>query len=202
MKELLTRTRGQVLVEYALILVLIAIGVIGVLTVLGSSISNVFSQVVKALEQEPPSRSEGDCYGSLLLPYLVGLTRLVVFRLLPPRPLASSPALILSSLAVASCEEVFFRGYLLGRLKALGGNRWGRILLVCALFMFYKVLVHSWEGWSLAAYVGFFVFGAFKMLFETGWVDWSGSIVTPIVIHIGWDLIMFQGYSGPPPWAL
>lgn len=51
MKELLTHTRGQVLVEYALILVLIAIGVIGVLTVLGSSISNVFSQVVKALEQ-------------------------------------------------------------------------------------------------------------------------------------------------------
>ena len=119
-----------------------------------------------------------------------------------PLGVASSPALILSILAVASCEEVFFRGYLLGRLKSLGGNRWGRILLVCALFMFYKVLVHSWEGWSLAAYAGFFVFGAFKMLFETGWVDWTGSIVTPIVIHIGWDLIIFQGYTSPPPWAL
>ena len=87
MKELLTQTRGQALVEYALILVLIAIVVIGVLILLGASISDVFSQVVDALEQGPPSGSGGDCYGSLLLPYLVGLTvlLLVVLRLLPQR---------------------------------------------------------------------------------------------------------------------
>lgn len=116
--------------------------------------------------------------------------------------IATSPSLIISILVVATCEEVFFRGYLLGRLKSLGGNRWGRIVLTSALFMFYKVLVHSWEGWSIATYTWFFTFGAFKMLFETFWVDWTGSIVTPIAIHIGWDLIMFQGYAAPPPWAL
>jgi membrane protease YdiL (CAAX protease family) len=116
--------------------------------------------------------------------------------------IASSPRLILSILAVATCEEVFFRGYLLGRLKSLGTNRWVRVPLVCALFMLYKVLVHSWDGWPLGVYAEFFAFGAFKMLFETLWVDWTGSIVTPIVIHVGWDLIMFQGYSAPPPWAL
>jgi membrane protease YdiL (CAAX protease family) len=114
----------------------------------------------------------------------------------------TSAPLILSILAVATCEELFFRGYVLGRLKALGGNRWARILLVCALFIFYKVLIHSWEGWPLAAYAEFFVFGAFKMLFETWLVDQTGSVVTPIVIHIGWDLIMFQAYTGLPPWAL
>jgi membrane protease YdiL (CAAX protease family) len=119
-----------------------------------------------------------------------------------PLSVARSPILILSILAVATCEEVFFRGYLLGRLKSLGGKRWARILLVCALFMFYKVLVHSWEEWSLATYIAFFAFGASKMLFETAWVDWTGSIVTPIVIHIGWDLIMFQGHTGLPAWAL
>ena len=115
---------------------------------------------------------------------------------------ATSTSLVLSILAVATCEEVFFRGYVLGRLKSLGGNRWARVVLVSAVFIFYKVLVHSWEGWTLAAYAEFFVFGAFKMLFETFWVDWTGSIVTPIVIHVGWDLIMFQAYTGPPPWAL
>jgi len=118
-----------------------------------------------------------------------------------PLGIASSPSLILSILVVATSEEVFFRGYLLGRLKSLDGNRWVRIALVCALFMFYKVLVHSWEGWSFAIYVRFFAFGAFKMLFETFWVDWTGSVVTPIVIHIGWDLIMFQEYIGLPYWA-
>jgi membrane protease YdiL (CAAX protease family) len=116
--------------------------------------------------------------------------------------IASSPTLILSILAVAMCEELFFRGYLLGRLKSLRGSRWVRVLLVCVLFMFYKVLVHSWEGWSPVTYASFFAFGAFKMTFETYWVDWTSSILTPIVIHIGWDLIMFQGYSGVPPWAL
>jgi membrane protease YdiL (CAAX protease family) len=119
-----------------------------------------------------------------------------------PLGVASSPSLILSILAVATCEEVFFRGYLLGRIKSLGTGRWGRIVLVCAVFMFYKVLVHSWEGWSSVTYAVFFTFGASKMLFETFWVDWTSSIVTPVVIHIGWDLIMFQGYTGLPPWAL
>jgi len=119
-----------------------------------------------------------------------------------PLALVSSPSLILSILVVAVSEESFFRGYLQGRLKQIGSHRWIRIPLVCALFMFYKVLIHSWEGWTFALYVEFFAIGALKMLFETWWVDWTGSIVTPIVIHIGWDLIMFQGYAGPPYWAL
>jgi pilus assembly protein Flp/PilA len=43
------REQGQGLVEYALILVLIAIVVIGVLTLLGSKVSRVFSQVNSGL---------------------------------------------------------------------------------------------------------------------------------------------------------
>lgn len=37
---------GQGLVEYALILVLVAVIVIGILTILGPSIGNVFSKVI------------------------------------------------------------------------------------------------------------------------------------------------------------
>jgi membrane protease YdiL (CAAX protease family) len=132
---------------------------------------------------------------SLLSKYLLG-------RSYPPLGIAKSPLLILSILAVAIGEEVFFRGYLLGRLRSLDGKKWARIVLVSALFMFYKVLVHSWEGRPLAQYVEFFAFGAFRMLLPTFWTDWTGSIVTPIIVHIGWDLIMFQSYSGLPPWAL
>ena len=40
---------GQGLVEYALILVLIAIVVIGILTVLGSKVSDVFSSINSGL---------------------------------------------------------------------------------------------------------------------------------------------------------
>ncbi|MCS7352209.1 MAG: Flp family type IVb pilin [Anaerolineae bacterium] len=43
------REKGQGLVEYALILVLIAIVVIAVLTLLGEQVSAVFSQIASAL---------------------------------------------------------------------------------------------------------------------------------------------------------
>ena len=91
MKDILDRTRGQALVEYALILVLVAIVVIGVLSIFGSAVSNVFGQVTDALTSDSGAGGgaggEKDCYGSLLLPYLVGLTGLLSlgFRLLPER---------------------------------------------------------------------------------------------------------------------
>ena len=43
------KEKGQGLVEYALILVLVAIVVIAILTLLGPMIANVFSNVVDAL---------------------------------------------------------------------------------------------------------------------------------------------------------
>ncbi len=43
------KEKGQGLVEYALILVLVAIVVIAILTILGPTIGNVFSNVVNAL---------------------------------------------------------------------------------------------------------------------------------------------------------
>ena len=46
----LTNEDGQGLVEYALILVLVAIVVIVVLSILGPQIGNVFSQIITALD--------------------------------------------------------------------------------------------------------------------------------------------------------
>ncbi|MGB9873054.1 MAG: Flp family type IVb pilin [Anaerolineae bacterium] len=43
------REEGQGLVEYALILVLVAIVVIVILTLLGTQVSSVFSQIASAL---------------------------------------------------------------------------------------------------------------------------------------------------------
>jgi pilus assembly protein Flp/PilA len=45
----LPREEGQGLVEYALILVLVAIAVIALLTLLGSTVSDVFSSITDAL---------------------------------------------------------------------------------------------------------------------------------------------------------
>ncbi|WP_347246401.1 Flp family type IVb pilin [Thermogutta sp.] len=43
------REEGQGLVEYALILVLVAIVVISILTILGTQVSRVFSQIASGL---------------------------------------------------------------------------------------------------------------------------------------------------------
>ena len=45
----LPREEGQGLVEYALILVLVAVVVIAILTILGPQIGNTFSQITSAL---------------------------------------------------------------------------------------------------------------------------------------------------------
>lgn len=45
------REKGQGLIEYALILVLVAIVVIAILTALGGQVNEVFSTVNEALEQ-------------------------------------------------------------------------------------------------------------------------------------------------------
>jgi pilus assembly protein Flp/PilA len=49
LRELLVRADGQGLVEYALILVLVAIVVVGVLTTMGSTISKAFTDIVTSL---------------------------------------------------------------------------------------------------------------------------------------------------------
>jgi len=50
MKQFLSREKGQGLVEYALILVLVAIVVIGVLLILGPQVGSIFSMVNTALK--------------------------------------------------------------------------------------------------------------------------------------------------------
>ncbi len=50
LRNFFAKEEGQGLVEYALILVLIAIVVIGVLTLLGNKVSTVFSQIEGGLK--------------------------------------------------------------------------------------------------------------------------------------------------------
>lgn len=50
LRSFFAKEEGQGLVEYALILVLIAIVVIGIMTVLGNRVSGVFSQINSCLK--------------------------------------------------------------------------------------------------------------------------------------------------------
>lgn len=50
LRSFFTKEEGQGLVEYALILVLIAIVVIGILTLLGGKVSGVFSNINSGMQ--------------------------------------------------------------------------------------------------------------------------------------------------------
>ncbi len=53
LRSFFAKEEGQGLVEYALILVLIAIVVIGILTLLGRRVSGVFSTINSGLQPNP-----------------------------------------------------------------------------------------------------------------------------------------------------
>jgi Flp pilus assembly protein, pilin Flp len=71
LRSFFAKEEGQGLVEYALILVLIAIVVIGILTLLGGRVSQVFSQI----EQRPRRLAPLHRFGSLRAPRFSGGAR-------------------------------------------------------------------------------------------------------------------------------
>ena len=71
LKKIWTRTEGQGLVEYSLILVLVAVVVVAVLGLLGPAVGNIFSVVLEPMVTAPDGPPP-ECYGSLLLPIMVG----------------------------------------------------------------------------------------------------------------------------------
>jgi Flp pilus assembly pilin Flp len=84
LKELLTRTHGQDLAEYALLLGLIAVVVMIAVAAFGLSLDGMFvtlaktcSEVVAMIAPEPEPEPEPEpvpeCYGSLLLPIMVAV---------------------------------------------------------------------------------------------------------------------------------
>ena len=53
--------KGQGLIEYALIIVLVSIVVIVVLALLGPAISNIFQQIINTIQLYPSTENRGAC---------------------------------------------------------------------------------------------------------------------------------------------
>jgi pilus assembly protein Flp/PilA len=91
-RRLATQAEGQGLVEYGLILVLVAVVVVMALRLLGPAVGGIFGVVVDSLavieveKEEPPP----ECYGSLLLPIMVSATGMgiAIAHLSPGKPRA------------------------------------------------------------------------------------------------------------------
>ena len=109
--------------------------------------------------------------------------------------------LVVTILAVASAEEIFFRGYLQNRLGQYC-SIWRRILLVAVAMTFYKSTIHFWSDKSLLSYVELFAWSSFLNIIPSLWMERSGSLIGPLVLHVAWDLLVYGSWSSIPPWIM
>jgi membrane protease YdiL (CAAX protease family) len=112
----------------------------------------------------------------------------------------SFPA-ILAILAVSTAEEFFFRGYLQNRL-----NRrlsiWARSLIAVVALALFKNVVHMWEGMALILHIELFLLGIVHNILPSLWMEWSGSLVGPLLLHVFWDLLVYAPMSEIPYWVI
>lgn len=108
---------------------------------------------------------------------------------------------VLAVVSVASAEEVFFRGYLQNRL-GLYYPWWCRVLLAAAAIAMYKNVVHWWREMPYVLHVELFLLGVLYNVFASLWMEWSGSLIGPLILHILWDLLVYAPLEAIPSWVI
>lgn len=111
-----------------------------------------------------------------------------------------SVAGILAIIAVASAEEIFFHGYLQNRLRSHHGL-WGRVLIAVLAMAFYKTVVHMWEGVPLIFQLELLFLGILHNVLPSLWMEWSDSLMGPLLLHVFWDLLVYAPLGGIPSWV-
>jgi membrane protease YdiL (CAAX protease family) len=112
----------------------------------------------------------------------------------------SLPA-VMTIIVVASAEELFFRGYLQNRLSQRH-PLWRRALLAVIALALYKNVVHMWEGMPLILHVELFLIGILHNILPSLWMEWSGSLAGPLLLHVMWDLLVYAPMESIPYWVI
>jgi membrane protease YdiL (CAAX protease family) len=112
-----------------------------------------------------------------------------------------SLAAVATIILVASAEELFFRGYLQNRLSQ-HHPLWRRALLAVVALALYKNVVHMWEGMPLILHLELFLVGILHNILPSLWMEWSGSLVGPLLLHVIWDLLVYAPMESIPYWVI
>ena len=112
-----------------------------------------------------------------------------------------SIGVVLSAVAVSVAEELYFRGYLQNRLKSRY-SLWVRVIIAVAAMAFYKNVVHLWQGMSPILHLELFLIGVLHNILASLWMEWSDSLIGPIVLHVVWDLLVYAPMTAVPYWII
>ena len=108
---------------------------------------------------------------------------------------------VLVIIAVSVAEEVFFRGYMQNRLS-LRHSLWKRVLVTVVAIALYKNVVHMWDGMALSLHIELFLVGILHNVLPSLWMEWSGSLVGPLLLHVFWDLLVYAPMGEIPYWVI
>lgn len=118
-----------------------------------------------------------------------------------PFGFGGSFTVILVIIAVSTAEEMFFRGYLQNHLSDQY-SRIARVLIAVVALALFKNVVHLWEGMSPGLHLELFLLGVLHNILPSLWLEWSGSLVGPLVMHVVWDLFVYAPMSKIPYWVI
>jgi len=93
-------------------------------------------------------------------------------------------------------EEFIFRGYLLYKAIQLLGERWGCFLSAIA-FGVYHWFSYGVIGSIVPMVYVFLLTGTFGLMLAYAFAK-TGSIILPIALHLGWNLVTIQVFSNGP----
>jgi membrane protease YdiL (CAAX protease family) len=108
---------------------------------------------------------------------------------------------IMAIIVVSVAEEVYFRGYLQNRLSRRY-RMLSRVLIAVIAMALYKNIVHLWDGMSLILHVELLLVGILHNILPSLWLEWSGSLVGPLVLHVVWDLLVYAPQGTIPDWVI
>jgi membrane protease YdiL (CAAX protease family) len=111
-----------------------------------------------------------------------------------------SLGVIFAAISVAIAEEIFFRGYLQNRLRS-HHTLWRRVLIAVFALAFYKTVVHMWEGMPFVFQIELLLLGVLHNVLPSLWMEWSDSLVGPLLLHVFWDLLVYAPMGTIPPWV-
>ncbi|MFC1936688.1 type II CAAX prenyl endopeptidase Rce1 family protein [Chloroflexota bacterium] len=107
---------------------------------------------------------------------------------------------VVTIVVVASAEELFFRGYLQNKLNP-DFNLLFRALIAVTALALYKNAVHFWEGLPLILHLELFFIGVLHNILSSLWMEWSDSLVGPLLLHVVWDLLVYAPLETIPYWV-
>jgi membrane protease YdiL (CAAX protease family) len=146
-----------------------------------------------------PARAEGLAVVGVAIGIAGGLWHRSTLGL-PLQPSAGVEGFVVMACLIGATEEVIYRGWVLGRARALGWP--AAIVIAAAAHAAYKTALFAWPavpdafdlaGAAVATFAGGLVLGLLRVA--------AGSLWPALLAHIAFDFVVYRAVADAPWWV-